>query len=344
LTGADFGLLLEGLTRERFDEVMARLAHSLSGLYGTFEIESADVGHVGAVYYSGQDATALLSEADMALRSAQAEGANHWAVYGRADEGLTDSGLAPSAAGPRGHSAGEWNAIIEAALDADGFVLERQPVIATGDSRQLLHEEIFLRLPDPDRGGGLLAAGRFLPMAENAGLAPAVDRWVVARVLRQLGEDPTHRLAVNLSHCSLRDPEMLDWLRTTLGSHPGSAPYLILELPEYGALAQRETIKEWIEQLAPLGVEFSLDHFGQGFSSFAYLRNLKAHYLKLDGSFVRHLEEHSDHQFFLQAVAEIAHGLDMRVIAESVETEAVWQLLPGLGIDGGRGYWLGEPN
>ncbi len=330
LTGADFGLLLEGLSREQFDELVEHLARALSGLYGSFELDNSDVGHLGAVYYVGQGASDLLSEADMALRSAQTEGANHWVIY------------EPVSTEAQGHAAGEWNAFIEAALERDSFVLERQPVVAAG-SQQLLHEEIFLRLPDPDRSGELLPAGRFLPMAENVGLAPAVDRWVIDRVLRQLEHEPNGKVAVNLSHCSLQDSEMLGWLRETMIMRSAAARHLVLEFPEYGALANREALKEWIEELAPFGLEFSLDHFGLGFSSFAYLRNLKADYLKIDGSFVRHLEEHSDHQFFLQAVAEIAHGLDMRVIAESVETETVWQLLPGLGIDGGRGYWLGEP-
>jgi EAL domain-containing protein (putative c-di-GMP-specific phosphodiesterase class I) len=90
-------------------------------------------------------------------------------------------------------------------------------------------------------------------------------------------------------------------------------------------------------------VEFSLDHFGKGFSSFAYLRSIKAHYIKVDGSFVRNLDRQDDNRFFLRAIADIAHGLDMLVIADSVETEPVWDALQDLGIDGGRGFWLGPP-
>lgn len=330
LTGADFALLLEGLSRERFEQVVERLADALSGLYGRLSLDSADVGHVGAVYYSGQSASDWLAEADSALRAAQKRGANGWVVY------------EPVSSDAQGHAAGEWSRIIEAALADGSFVLERQPVVAT-DTRQLLHEEIFLRLPDPDRGGELLPAGRFVPMAENGGLAPRIDRWVIEQVLRQLEDEPRIRMAVNLSHCSLQEPGMLEWLRESLYVHSASARYLILEFPEYGALAHREVLAEWIAELEPFGVEFSLDHFGQGFSAFTYLRSLKAHYLKIDGSLVRQLQDHSDHQLFLQAVSEIAHGLDMRVIAESVETESVWRLLPDLGVDGGRGYWLGAP-
>ena len=330
LAGADFGLLLEDMSREQVEEMVGRLAESLSGLYSGSDLDSADVGHVGAVYYTGQSAAELLAEADTALRSAQAQGANHWVVY------------EPAPGTPPGHPASEWNAVFEQALEKGGFLLERQPVVAAG-SQQVLHEEVFLRLPDPDREGELLPASRFLPMAENGGLAPRIDRWVLEQVLTGLAAEPDTKVAVNLSHRTLQDPQILGWLRETLLTRGDPGRHLILEIPEYGALAHWQAFLEWIEDLEPFGVEFSLDHFGQGFSSFAYLRNARIHYLKVDGSFVRQLEDHSDHQLFLQVMAEIAHGLDMRVIAEAVETESVWRLLPELGVDGGRGYWLGAP-
>ena len=136
---------------------------------------------------------------------------------------------------------------------------------------------------------------------------------------------------------------MLDWLAAMLVERRGVARRLVLELPEYGAALQLNRLGDWTQRLQPLGVEFALDHFGKGFSSFAYLRAAKLDYLKVDGSFVRALHEHDDNRFFLRTVADIAHSLDMRVIAEAVETEAEWLALQQLGIDGGRGYWLGRP-
>jgi EAL domain-containing protein (putative c-di-GMP-specific phosphodiesterase class I) len=148
---------------------------------------------------------------------------------------------------------------------------------------------------------------------------------------------------VNLSVSSLQEHGLLDWFLDTLQQHRVAAGRLILELPEYGASANVEYLVGWIDRLSPLGVEFSLDHFGKGFSSFTYLRSIKAHYLKVDGSFVRNLDQQEDNQFFLRAIADIGHGLDMQVIAESVEAESVWHTLQGLGVDGGRGFWLGRP-
>jgi EAL domain-containing protein (putative c-di-GMP-specific phosphodiesterase class I) len=124
---------------------------------------------------------------------------------------------------------------------------------------------------------------------------------------------------------------------------PGCAQSLILEWPEYGATAHVERLRDWIERLSPAGVEFALDHFGQGFASFAYLRSLKVDYLKVDGSIVRALEQAADDRFLLKTIADIGHGLDMRVVAESVESEAAWQAVCELGLDAGRGFWLGGP-
>jgi EAL domain-containing protein (putative c-di-GMP-specific phosphodiesterase class I) len=151
------------------------------------------------------------------------------------------------------------------------------------------------------------------------------------------------RVAVNLSPLSLEDDGLRDWMYDYLQKHREAAARLIIEFPEYGIAVRQDRLVQWIDRFQQLGVEFSLDHFGKGFSSFAYLRAIKAHYLKIDGSFIRNLDQHEDNQFFIKSVADIAHGLDMVVIAESVETEAVWQILQRTGIHGGRGYLLHRP-
>ncbi len=233
--------------------------------------------------------------------------------------------------------------MIERAIREDRFTLLRQPVLRCADG-ELMHHELFLRLHDPDHEDTNIAAAIFMPVVESAGIGALVDRAVIQRVLAALeAGDYPGRVAVNLSVSSLRHDELPDWLVGRLEASPALASRLILELPEYGATANAEHLVRWIERLAPMGVQFSLDHFGKGFSSFTYLRSIKADYLKLDGSFVRHLDQQEDNQFFLRAVADIAHGLDMQVVAESVETEDVWNTLQGMGIDGGRGFWLGPP-
>lgn len=331
LSGADFAVLLENADAAQVAKLGEAVTASVAKLAGHFALASADVAHLGGELYSGQPASALLAGADMALRTAQRQGANA-AVIG-----------APGSPSGRVRGASEWRELIEAALVGRRFTLLRQPVIAARD-QTLLHHEVFLRLPDPQHPGQDIAAAVFMPLAEANGLAPQIDRAVIEAVVVgiEAGTYPG-RVAVNLSPTSLATPGMLDWFATTLARHAAAAGRLVLEVPEYGAAAAGGGLGAWIERLAPLGVGFALDHFGKGFSAFSYLRGLAVDYLKVDGSFVHGIAGHPDNRFFLRAVAEIAHGLDMQVVAESVESERDWQTVVGLGIDAGRGVWLGAP-
>lgn len=329
LSGATFAVLVEHVDADRFSALAEALAAGLAELANRVATESRDIGHVGAVYFQGQSVTDLLADADAALRQAQKQRPNASVVR------QTTTGRPPV----RGASA--WRTELARAIAEDRFELVRQPVFDL--QRQVLHQEVFLRLPDPQDRARKLAAGHFLPQAEALGLMTEIDRWVLQRVLGRVraGSAP---VAVNLAAATFEDAACLDWLDQELDRLRLPAGQVLLEVSEYGAGAHVAALSTWIERLAPRGVHFCLDHFGRGFSSFEYLRTLKAHSLKIDGSLVRDLDLHSDNQFYIQALCDIAHGLDMQVIAESVEKEWVWQILPGLGVDGGQGYWLGEPN
>lgn len=332
MSGADFAVLLERVDESELRDIAAHIVGAVSGLYGRFAMASSDVAHVGGVVYAGQQATDLLADADLALREAQREGANAWVVHRQEADG--DSTRSQSA----------WRALIEEALRNRRFSLLKQVVVGCSDGA-LLHHEVFLRLQDPDTPGTDIAAAVFMPMAESSGLSGMIDKAVIDRVVDAIdaGEFQA-KVAVNLNAGSLFEEGLLDWVVGKLRGHPAAARRLILELPEYGASSNTDHLSLWIDKLTPLGVEFSLDHFGKGFSSFTYLRSIKAHYIKVDGSFVRNLDQQEDNQFFLRSIADIAHGLDMQVIAESVETEEAWKVLQGLAIDGGRGYYLGVPS
>lgn len=328
--GADFAMLVEQLSEQEARGLADAAGLAVAGLYRELSLPSPDVAHAGGALFHGQTASEWLAEADMALRQAQRAGANavHLAT--------------PESVASQAHGAAEWRRLLEDVLARDAWELARQPVFASGD-RSLLHEELFLRIPDPDRPGGQLNAGQFLPMAEGCGLSAALDKAVLTRVMTEI-EAGRHacRQAINLSPASLRDSGFVAWLQQEIAARPAVAGRLIVEFPEYGA-ALADDLAELVAAMEALGVEVALDHFGSGFSSLAQLRALKVHYLKLDGSLVRSLETDSDARFFVQALAKIAHGLEMQVVADSVESEAVWGLLRELGVDGGRGYWLARP-
>ncbi len=332
LAGGDFALVAEDYSIAQGEALGERLAGGLAGLYGSGKLKDPDAGHVGIAYYDGsQSLSQLLAEADMALRSAQSKGPNSWYLASPLE-----------AARAEVRSASDWHGFIERALTEDRLALQFQPVFACPD-KTVLHHEVLVRISEED--GGLLTAGVFMPMAETLGLTAAIDRAVIAKALQHLAEDAEGhgRLAVNISPPSLQTEGFLDWLQQTLQAHAEIAGRLIFELPEYGAVAMLDEVRDLIGRSGRFGCLVSLDHFGRGFSSFAYLRSLKVHYLKVDGSYLHQLGESPDHQFFIQALTEIAHGLEMAVIVEAVESESVWSLLPTLHVDGAQGYHLGRP-
>ncbi|HEC15584.1 MAG TPA: EAL domain-containing protein [Sedimenticola sp.] len=334
LSGGDFALLAEDYDIAAGQQLGRRLAGALAGLRGKGDITPDDVGHVGIAYYDGsQDVSRLLSQADAALREAQTSGANSWCLY------------SPDEAEPRdSRSATEWGACIERALSEGRIVLHLQPVFSC-PQKQILHHEVLVRIAGDAGRKQLLTAAAFMPMAEALGMTPDIDRAVIVQALQRLAGDCglERGLAVNISAASLGSKGFLDWLEDMLETHPQAAGRLIFEIPEYGAVAMLDQVRDLIGRVGRFGGRVSLDHFGCGFSSFAYLRSLKVHYLKVDGSFLRQIHENPDHQFFIQALAEIAHGLEIEIIAEAVESEAVWRALPALNVDGAQGYYLGRP-
>ncbi len=331
LSGADFALLVEECSLEEADGLGQQLSNILTELYTTGQPDLPDVGHIGMAYYDGsQSLKELLSQADMALRSAQGEMANGFHITSPEDIGQCAI-----------RGATEWHKFIKEALEQERIVLHYQPVVACS-SGDLLQREVLVRIAETD--GELVSAGLFMPAAENFGLTADIDREVITQVLEWASEmDPAVKLAVNISPQTLQDSGFMEWLEQKLAEHRDTAKRLIFELPEYAALAKLDLVKDFIAKVERFGVRFSLDHFGRSFSSLAYLHSLKIDYIKMDGSYLRSLDKSQDNQFFVQALADIAHGLDIQVIAESVESEAVWELLPSLHFDAAQGYFIGRP-
>ncbi|VAX07954.1 GGDEF and EAL domain proteins [hydrothermal vent metagenome] len=333
LSGGDFALMAGGYSEAESRDLGGRLSSALAGLRGKDNQSVVDMGHIGIVGYDGhQNASQLLAEADTALRAAQSQGANSWCLHSLADTKRRDA-----------RSATEWKSFIKQALADDRIVLHMQPVFTCPD-KVILHREVLVRIQEEGEGE-LLAAGAFMPMAECLNLTPDIDRAVIRRALQQLAKETDHagQLAINVSPPSLQSPGFMDWLETELQTYSQVADRVTFEISEYGAASMLGQVHELIARTEKSGSHVALDHFGSGFSSFAYLHSLKVHYLKVDGSYVRQMDENPDNQFFIQALAEIAHGLEMQLIAESVESEAVWRLLGTINVDGAQGYHLGMP-
>ena len=333
LSGGDFALLAEDYSIAEGEALGQHISDALAGLNRDKSLQPSDNGHVGIAYFNGkQNASQLLIEADKALRSAQSKGANSYSLF-----------VSEEAGEEVVRSASEWRSFIQQALADNRVALHLQPVYSCPE-KAMLHHEVLVRLMSKDTEH-LLVAGEFMPMAENLGLSSEIDKAVIGQALRLLAgqADPSFRLAINISPSSLQTEGFLDWLEKILWEHQQIAKQLVFELPEYGAVTMLGQMHELIKRISRCGSQVALDHFGRGFSSFAYLHSLKISYLKVDGSYLSQIDEDSDHRFFIQALTDIAHGLEMKVIAEAVESEAIWQSLQVLNVDGAQGYYLGRP-
>ncbi|MBE9611026.1 bifunctional diguanylate cyclase/phosphodiesterase [Chitinilyticum piscinae] len=330
LAGGTFAILL-GSTADGQDERIARaLVASLPDLAAQGLVDEGDIGHVGIARWHGQPAAQLLAEADLALRTAQGNEANsfhrHEQNQARDFEAL---------------SLTRWRQLLEEVIAEQRIELHLQTV-ETCDARRVVQEEVLLRIRDAD--GTVIPAGLFIPMAKRLEMIQSFDQLVVDSALTKLsGSSGSTLLAINLFPASVHDQKFVSWLCQRLLQAGELRKRLIFEVAEFGSAEQLDDLRHWVDQLHRIDVRTSLDHFGKGFASFGYLSTLKLDFLKIDGSFIRGISSNKDNQFFVDALVKIAHGLDITVIAESVENEDDRRTLEGLRLDGVQGFGVSRP-
>ena len=331
--GADFCVFIPGVTIKNAEEFASDLSSRMSSL--PLQRDKVPIGHIGVAYYHGiSDFSVLLSEVDMALRTAQQKGAYAWHVYDKD----TTMGLEI-------HSANEWKAIVEKCLEEERFYLLYQPVFSLR-KKAVIHYEVLLRIHSME--GVDIPAGIFLPMAErfaHLGYPARIDQYVIERIINRLMNevDTETNYAINLSISSLEDIDFIEWLENTIQKIPNQAKRLIFEVAENGVPSNLEGLKRLSKNIRKSGVSFSIDHFGSGHIPFGYLHGLKLDYIKIDGSYIQNLSSDKENQFYVQSITQIAHSLDIEVIAEFIETEEVLASVQALSLDGGQGYHLGKP-
>ncbi|MEO5703215.1 MAG: EAL domain-containing protein [Gammaproteobacteria bacterium] len=331
LAGADFGLLIPDASLADAEKLAAIICKDLARLHSQGLADLPDVAHIGIAVYAGeQQPAALLAEADMALRTAQAQGPNTWYRY---------------AASPillEVHGKQEWKTYIGEVVRAGKVVLHIQPVVDAHIPETLLHNEVFARIPGQDNA--LLAARMFMPMAEQLDIAVEIDRAVLTQIIAHLAKGPNATpFAVNLSLASLRDADFGEWLFSMLAKMPGGAQRIEFEFAEFVAVHEIDKLRAFVTRLRDLGHGFGLDQFGRGFSAFGYLQSLRPDYVKIDGSYTEHVTQDRDNQFFLRTLSNVAHSLDIVVIAQAVESQEQWQIMNEINVDGVQGYAVGRP-
>ena len=239
----------------------------------------------------------------------------------------------------------EWVSGIMEGFSEDRFCLYVQPIVSIDKNESCAHYEVLIRYRSPD--GSIIPPTDFLPPAERYNLIERIDCWVVSNVIAWL-QDHQEKLgdimfSVNLSGRSIGSQTFHNFLREALTASNLDLSGLCFEItePPWSTMSN----VRWSSSIrsSSSALNFSLDDFGTGLSSFSYLKQFPVDYLKIDGEFVRDIIEDDKSYVFVRSMTEVGHCLDMEVIAEFVESDTMFELLREANVDYIQGYTVGKP-
>lgn len=273
----------------------------------------------------------LIRDADLAMYKAKATGKACHQVY---NDALHQQAMATI----------QIETELRQALKQEQFELYYQPIIEI-NSETIVGVEALLRWHHPSRG--LLSPPAFIPIAENLGIMAQVDAWVISEACRQYQQWQIHNpqqmlmVSANVSANNWGTQSLLDSVKQGLVGQNGD--WLKLEISE-GTLVNSAIDNAWvINQLKSLGVDIYLDDFGTGYSSLSYLCQICCDGLKIDQSFVTNLGQKTQAHVLVKTIVDLAHSLNLVVVAEGIETSQQREILKSLGCARGQGYLWSKP-
>jgi len=333
--GDEFYVLMPGL---RHTDDVALLASALMEslqepvmLAGQEIVTSASMG-VAIYPDDGADLETLRKKADVAMYQAKQAGRNTYRFF--------DAAMNVEAFEHLSLRNG-----LHRALERDELALHYQPQFDLS-SGAVIGVEALLRWRHPERG--LISPARFIPVAEESGLIVPIGVWVLREACRQAVAWqreglPGLTMAVNLSAVQFKRGDVEQSVLRALEESGLSAQLLELELTESILIQNAEGVLASLKRLKQLGVKLSIDDFGTGYSSLSYLKRFDIDKLKIDQSFVRDLGSDEDDAAIVRAVIQMAHGLNLKTIAEGVETVEMLESLCRFGCDEAQGYHFARP-
>ncbi len=333
--GDEFIILLTNL--ENLQDVINVANKIINGFSQPFLIENRPLymsASIGATVYpdDSDDLQTLLQNADTAMYRAKAEQSSKFRFYSR---DMSARALERAA----------LESALRRAIEREEFELFYQPKVCIDDG-QICGAEALIRWHHPE--AGMIPPIRFIPLAEETGLIVPIGEWVsrtacLQNKAWQAAGLPKVCVAVNLSARQFRHAQLVPSLASALQDSGLDARFLELELTESLVMNNAEQFVAKLHDLKAMGIRLSIDDFGTGYSSLCYLKRFPIDSLKIDQSFVRDIVTDPDDAAITRSVISLGHSLNLKVIAEGVETEAQMTYLQSHRCDEMQGYYFSEP-
>jgi diguanylate cyclase (GGDEF)-like protein/PAS domain S-box-containing protein len=338
LGGDEFGVLMKNCSLSQAFLACEKIRDIIRDFHFAWEDRSFTIGvsiGISAINDTSGNAVNLLKEADAACYAAKDKGRNRVHVFRPDDEDLALR-----------HGEMQWVEKIQQGLEQNRFCLYGQLIVPLEKQEEGLHFETLLRYLDDK--GHITPPGAFLPSAERYNLAPALDRWTISHVFEWIAQSPgflnqLSLCSINLSGLSLSDEAMLLFISNQFAKWAIPTHKICFEITETAAIANLTYAAKFIGELREQGCLFSLDDFGSGLSSFAYLKNLPVDFIKIDGLFVKDILDDKVDLAMVKSINEVGHVMNKKTIAEFVENEQIFKCLYDLGVDFAQGYGIGKP-
>lgn len=332
LGGDEYIIILENISQKYVQRAIDKLLKTLDRPFMLGD-QAIDINaSLGIAHYPehGKTAIALTQHADVAMYAAK-QGHSGFAMYSAAQEHSSRAMLT-------------LKSELRHAIEHSELVLHYQPKI-DHHTGLVMGLEALVRWEHPKRG--FLPPDKFVQDAEQTGLIGSLTRWVLKKAIFKCAE--LHRagimisMAVNFSARNLHDKHLTFEIANLLERAGLRPDYLVLEITESAVMADPVFGLEILNQFDKMGVTLSIDDFGTGYSSLAYLSKLPMNEIKIDKSFVLDMMNDPQASVIVRSTIELGHNLGLKVVAEGVETQEVWDRLTQWGCDTAQGYYMSRP-
>jgi len=333
LGGDEFAIILPDTDGAQACQVAQKIMHAMES---EFEVEnhtlsaSVSIG-IALMPEHGEEVDTLLRHADYAMYAAK-KSQSDYTIY---NPNITEEAAMARMA---------LDGVLNENIERNDLFLVYQPVLDFRTGR-VNYLEALIRWRQPD--GKVLLPETFIRVAEQSGLIRLLSEWIINTVCRELVRlqqvSPGLRVGINLSMHNLHDYKLTEVIGKALERYRLKAESLLLEITETGVMLDPNQVIEILNELVSMGLTLSIDDFGTGHSSLAYLKRLPVHTLKVDKSFVIDMDTDEDNASIVHATIDLAHNMGLTVTAEGVETRSVYESLKAMGCDYYQGYYVGEP-